>query len=152
MAGKYWLDVYTEESWKEHLNNLKNGVNVVGFKKSFHKKAKNIQIGDYFIAYVKGVSKFVGVSKITSTAWEGAGRIHVDDPYPIRFSIENVYRLELDKGIPIKDLKEKLSIFENIGAKNWGFLVIRSMFEYNTKDATTIIKAIEKAAPKPYDK
>jgi predicted RNA-binding protein len=61
MARKYWLDLFTGETWEEFLN---NSAKVSGFRERRKKIAQTIDPGDYLICYMTGISRFIGVLEV----------------------------------------------------------------------------------------
>jgi hypothetical protein len=54
MAGNYWLDLFTYETWKEFLA---AGAKISGFSENRFKTALNIKPGDIFLCYLTGISR-----------------------------------------------------------------------------------------------
>ena len=63
MSEKYWLDLFTGQTWEEFLA---NGANVSGFRKTRINMARKIHPGDLLLCYVTGISRFIGILKVKS--------------------------------------------------------------------------------------
>ena len=61
MSEKYWLDLFTGQTWEEFLT---NGATVSGFRETREKMARKIKPGDFLLCYVTGISRFIGVLKV----------------------------------------------------------------------------------------
>jgi hypothetical protein len=64
MAGRnYWLDLFTAVTWQEFLQ---AGGKVSGFRESRWSTLQKIKPGDYFLCYVTGISRWIGLLEVTS--------------------------------------------------------------------------------------
>jgi len=116
MNGRnYWLDLFTGKTWEEFL---KAGAKVSGFRKRKHNLAKKIQIGDYLICYLTGISRLVGVLEVKSKCYIDETPIWSDQAFPVRFDVSLVHRLDPLTSIPVKSLGEKLSIFQSLKSRH----------------------------------
>jgi predicted RNA-binding protein len=150
MAREYWSDVFTGKTWEEFL---KNGANVSGFRERSDNVAKRIHPGDYFICYLTGLSRFVGVLEVLSDSYFDETPIWEDQLFPVRFKVRVVYELNAKTAIPIHDLKDKLSIFGKLKTPaRWSGFFRRSPTKFNPKDAEVIIEAIKDAIAKPVER
>lgn len=105
----YWLDLFTGKTWEEFL---KSGATISGFRKHREKVSQNIKPGDYFICYLTGLSRFIGVLEVTSNYFIDDTPIWKDEVFPVRFNVKLIYQLEPGSAIPILNLKDKLSILK----------------------------------------
>lgn len=155
MGRKYWLDLFTGKTWEEFL---KNGANVSGFREGRKKVAEKIQIGDYLICYVIGISRLIGVLQTESEYYfDDKNRIWEDASFPIRFRVKPIYTLDAKNAVPIELLMDNLSLFRTLNSrKAWGGFVRGSPREFDPHDAQVIIQFIEDAQKQPvkreYDK
>jgi len=69
MTRNYWLDLFTGKTWEEFK---KHGAKVSGFRKTRHRRAKDIRPGDYLICYLTGLSRFIGVLEVKSECYTGS--------------------------------------------------------------------------------
>lgn len=82
---KYWLDLFTGKTWEEFL---RNGAKVSGFREGRKKVAQRIQVGDYLICYLTGISKIVGVLEVMSDCYVDESPLWEDAVFPIRFKVK----------------------------------------------------------------
>jgi predicted RNA-binding protein len=74
MSRKYWLDLFTGITWEEFLE---HGANISGFRESRKKVARRVSPGDYFLCYLTGISRFVGMLEVKSKCYFDTTRIWV---------------------------------------------------------------------------
>jgi hypothetical protein len=94
----YWLDLFSHKTWTEFL---KAGGAVTGFRESRWRTAQRISPGDYFLCYLTGVSRWVGLLEVTGKAFHDDSPIWADDPFPVRLPVKLVVSLEPDAAVPI---------------------------------------------------
>ena len=150
MAIGYWSDVFTGKTWEEFL---KNGANVSGFRESSDNIAKKIRPGDYFICYLTGLSRFVGVLEVLSDSYFDETPIWEDQIFPVRFKVRVVYKLNAKTAVPIHDLNDRLSIFRKLKTPaRWSGFFRRSPTKFNPRDAEVIVEAIKDAIDTPVER
>lgn len=147
MAEKYWLDLFTGQTWEEFLE---NGATVSGFREYRQRMAEKIQPGDYFICYLTGISRFIGLLKVKSKFYKDEKPIWKNEIFPIRFDVELLVKLNPKNAIPVLNLRDQLSIFDSIKlGRQWSGFFRGSPTEFKTNDAKIIIRAIEEASRNP---
>jgi len=147
MNRKYWLDLFTGKTWDEFL---KAGANISGFRARRKRIASKIHPGDYFLCYLTGISRFIGSIEVKSDSFIDNTPIWEDEEFPVRFKVELIHKLTPETAIPVLDLKDKLSIFENLKSKNaWTGFFRGSPAEFNIKDGEIILEAIKEAEAHP---
>lgn len=147
MERKYWLDLFTGKTWEEFL---RNGANVSGFRASRRKLAKKIRPGDYFMCYLTGISRFIGILEVKSESYFDHTTIWEDDDFPVRFKVELVYRLNPETAVPVLSLKDKLSIFHGLRSPNaWSGFFRGSPAKFDLHDGEIITEAIKDAVGNP---
>jgi len=152
MSRKYWLDLFTGKTWEEFLA---SGAKVSGFRVHRSGIAKKIQPGDYFICYLTGISRFVGVIEVMSKSYfDDKTRIWKDELFPVRFEVKLIQSLAPRTAVPVTTLKDKLSIFRGLkNAKNWsGFFRGSPNLFQEEKDGEIIVEALNEAARKPVER
>jgi predicted RNA-binding protein len=147
MSRKYWLDLFTGKTWEEFL---KAGAKVSGFREGRKKFAEKIQIGDYLICYVTGISRLISVLEVKSECYfDDENRIWEDSSFPIRFKVKPVYILNPENAVPI-DLTIDNPSFRTLNSrKAWGGFVRGSPREFDSQDAQAILELIEDAKNHP---
>lgn len=148
MTRKYWLDLFTGETWEEFLN---NGANVSGFRETRKKIAQTINPGDYLICYLTGISRFVGVLEVKSKCYVDKKPIWKGELFPYRFKVELIHKLNPKTAVPIQELKDKLSI-QGLKARNWSGFFRGSPAEFKPMDGEIIAQAIKDAINNPLER
>lgn len=150
MSRRYWLDLFTGKTWEEFL---KYGATISGFRESRRKYSKKIKSGDYFICYLTGISRFIGVLEVLSESYFDKTKIWEDEDFPVRFKVKLIYKLDPKTAIPVLSLKSKLSLFKGLKSpKAWSGFFRGSPTEFNSKDGQIIISAIEDAIRNPIER
>jgi predicted RNA-binding protein len=148
MARRYWLDLFTGETWEEFLN---NGANVSGFRERRKKIAQTIEPGDYLICYITGISRFVGVLEVKSKCYIDKKPIWKNELFPYRFDVELIYKLDPKTGLPVHELKDKLSI-PGLKTKNWSGFFRGSPTEFRPEDGQIILQTIRDTINNPIER
>jgi len=150
MKKKYWLDLFTGKTWDEFL---RNGAKVSGFRESRRKVAEKIQPGDYFICYITGISRLIGILEVLSESFYDKTPLWEDEDFPIRFNVKLIYKLEPKTAIPVHSFKDKLTIFKNLKSPNaWSGFFRGSPAEFNPKDGEIIFSTIKNAINNPVER
>jgi len=143
----YWLDLFTGTTWDEFR---KAGANISGFRQSRHNIASKINPGDFFICYLTGVMRWVGVLEVvsptndTSTIWK-------DADFPVRFAVRPLVLLDAEQGIPMNELEGRVDFFEGVQDKGKfkGFLRGSPSLFKCQEDGRLIHDLLQKAAKQP---
>lgn len=146
----YWLDLFTGKTWEEFL---KSGGQISGFRQRKHNLSKKIQIGDFLICYLTGISRFIAVLEVKSKCFIDDTPIWEDQSFPVRFKVDVIHKLEPSTAIPVKDLSEKISIFQNLKSPHaWTGFFRGSPNKFKKKDGEIITKEIIQAIGNPVEK
>jgi predicted RNA-binding protein len=144
---KYWLDLFSGTTWKEYID---SGANISGFKKSRWPILQKIQIGDYLICYLTGVSRFIGVFEVVSEAFLDDSIIWKDNTFPARCKVKPVVMLTPETAIPVFELRNKLSFFENLTSPHaWTGHFRGSPALWKSNDGQAVVEAIIAAKDNP---
>jgi predicted RNA-binding protein len=148
MAGRnYWLDLFTAVTWQEFLE---AGGKVSGFRESRWSTLQKVKPGDYFLCYVTGISRWIGVLEVTSEAFRDTTTVWKDESFPCRVKVKAVAKLTPETGVPVKDMKEQLSVFQTTGgALAWTGHFRGSPTKWKTADGEAVVKAVLQAAESP---
>ena len=150
MSRKYWLNLFTGKTWEEFL---KNGANVSGFREQRRKAAAKVHPGDYLICYLTGVSRLIGVLEVKSELYFDKTPIWEWADYPCRLKVELIHQLEPKTGIPILDLRDKLSLFQGLKSRNaWSGFFRGSPARFNPSDGEIIVEAIKDTIANPIER
>jgi hypothetical protein len=111
MTTSYWLDLFTFETWKEFLG---AGGNVSGFRENRWKVVQKIKPGDILLCYLTGVSRWIGTLEVTGPGFKDSAPIWKAADFPARVPVRVIAKLEPLHGLPVAEMKDKLSIFHNL--------------------------------------
>lgn len=149
MAGRsYWLDLFTHKTWQEFLA---AGATVSGFREGRWSIAQQLQVGDYLLCYLTGLSRFVGILEVVSPAYNDPEKsVWSDETFPCRVKVKLLYSLEPATGVPISLLKDVLSIFSKYPHPNsWTGAVRSSPARWSVADGEAVTAAIKEAMANP---
>lgn len=148
MERKYWLDLFTGKTWSEFL---KAGGKVSGFRERRRKTAEKIKPGDYFICYLTGLSRIIGILEVKSEIYMDHTPIWEDTSFPCRFKTNILFKLEPETAIPIKEFENKLSIFKNLRTPHsWtGFFRGSPALFKNKEDGEIIVEMVKETLRNP---
>ena len=143
----YWLDLFTGTTWDEFT---KAGGQISGFRKSRWKSAQKIKPGDYLLCYLTGVSRFIGILEVTSEVFLDNSPIWKDEDFPARFNVKIVIELTPETAIPVLELKDKLSCFENLKSPHaWTGKFRGSPTKWKRSDGEAVKEALHEAKQHP---
>jgi predicted RNA-binding protein len=143
----YWLDLFTGATWQEFLD---AGATVSGNRERRWKTVQQIKPGDYLLCYLTGVSRFIGVLEVTSEPYWDETPIWKDEVFPCRVKVEVIAALTPETAVPIFDLKEQLTIFQNLKSPAaWTGHVRGSPARWKPSDGEAVVYAVMEAAENP---
>ena len=143
----YWLDLWTGTSWQEFLT---AGGNVSGFRESRWRSIQKIEPGDYLLCYLTGLMRFIGVLEVTSKPYKDETPIWSYAAFPCRVDVRVVIKLTPETAVPIKDLRNELSIFRNLKSpKAWTGKIRGSPVRWSQADGEIIVNSLQKAESNP---
>lgn len=143
----YWLDLFTGATWQEFLE---AGADVSGFRESRWNTVQQIKSGDYLICYLTGISRWIGVLEVVSEAFQDNTPIWKDEIFPCRVRVKLLVGLTPETAVPIFELRDQLSIFENASSEvSWTGHVRGSPTKWKVADAEVVVKAVQEAQRNP---
>lgn len=146
----YWLDLFTPQTWDEFQ---KSGGSVSGFRDSRWSTAQQIEVGDYLLCYLTGVSRWVGLLEVTSKAFKDETRIWKDEIFPCRLKVKTLAALTPETGIPVKEMRDQLSAFKSVKdnpySLAWTGKFRGSPAKWNAADGEAVVAAITDAKNNP---
>ncbi len=146
----YWLDLFTGTTWTEFKN---AGSKISGFRESRWKTAQKIKIGDYFLCYITGISRFIGILEVTSKAFKDSSPLWSDEDFPCRLGVKPVIELTFETAVPVHDLKDELSCFQNLKNPHaWTGAFRGSPAKWDTSDGEAVYNALLEAKQNPTKK
>jgi len=146
-ARNYWLDLFTPVTWTEFLH---AGGEVSGFRESKWATLQRVKPGDYLLCYLTGVSRWVGLLEVKSAPFRGTEPIWKDETFPSRVRVKVIAKLTPETGIPVKEMRDQLSVFKTPGgALAWTGRFRGSPTKWTASDGEAVVKAILQAVESP---
>ena len=142
----YFLNLFTPETWSAFQE---HGAGVSGFRKSQRRTAReNIKPGDIFVCYLVRVSRWCGVLRIVTDAYDDETPIFGNpDPYVVRFKVEPLTLLDPERSIPVQDdeIWNTLSITKDRkkGSQGWAMVFASSLRRINDSDGDFLVSRME---------
>ncbi len=148
MASRtYWLDLFSGTTWKEFLE---AGGEISGFRQSRWATVQKFKPGDYLLCYLTGVSRFIGILEVTSKPFHDEAPIWSDTVFPARVEVKPIITLTPETAVPIHELRDKLSIFENLKSPHaWTGKLRGSPSKWKAADGEAILQALREAEQNP---
>lgn len=143
----YWLDLFTGETWKEYRD---AGAKVSGFRQRRRRTCDRVKPGDYFLAYLTGVMRWVGILRVVGPS-KDQRRIWAADDFPVRFDVEPLVVLDPEYGVPMEKLEGKLEFYEGPQdrGKFKGFLRGSPSLFKGPADGALLVRLLEEAQRNP---
>jgi predicted RNA-binding protein len=146
----YWLDLFTGTTWQEFQD---AGGKVSGFRERRWKTVQRIKPGDYLLCYLTGVSRFIAVLEVTSKPYKDPTPIWKDTVFPCRMKVAPVVVLTPETAVPIHDLRDELSIFQNMTTPHaWTGRLRGSPAKWAQSDGEAILRALQEAEANPIER
>lgn len=147
-SRNYWLNLFTWKTWQEFIA---AGGNISGFRETRWNMVNKIKPGDYFLCYLVGVSRFIGILEITSNGFKDNSKIWDDEIFPCRLKVKVIESLTPETAVPIKEIRDQLSIFKDLTRPNaWRGHLRGSPAKWKVSDGETVVRAILAAKEKPF--
>jgi hypothetical protein len=152
----YFIDLFSPETTKAFE---KSGKDVSGFRISRKTYVENQSIGpgDKFICYVTRLQRFVGVLEIKSRHFIDETPIFTEegDPFILRFKVEPLVWLPLNKAIPVREdfVWNTLSFTKTLdrNSNRWTYMVFSSPRLWPKKDCEFLEKILKEQSVKLVD-
>src|SRR5215467_6143299 len=139
----YWLDLFTGATWEEFLD---AGAKVTGFRESRWKIIQKIKSGDYFLCYLTGVSRFIGILEVVSEPYKDSSPIWKDEEFPCRIKVKPVVILGPETAVPVQDLRDSLSMFQDMSSPiAWTGHFRGSPAKWKNSDGEIVLAALMEA-------
>src|SRR4051794_39264515 len=107
----YWLDLFTAKTWQEFLD---AGGRVSGFSDARWVTVQRILPGARLLCYLTGISRFVGLLKVTGKAFRDNRPIWSSAEFPSRLEVEVELALTPTTAVPVLGLRNELTVFQNL--------------------------------------
>lgn len=137
----YWLSIFSVTTWQEFLD---HGAGVAGFPETRWSLVQRIKQGDYLLCYLTKVSRWIAVLEVISEPFIDNTKIWKDRAYPCRVAVKPVVSLTFDTGVPVLELKDKLTVFQNLSRPDrWGGTLFQtSPYQWPEQDGQTVLNAV----------
>lgn len=146
-SPRYWLNLFTGTTWDEFID---AGATVSGFREGRWTTVKKVRPGDRLICYLTGVSRFIGMFEVTSEPYRDDTPIWSDEDFPCRMKVRPLVALKPETAVPIHDLRDQLSIFENLSSPHaWTGRLRGSPAKWKAADGEAIYAALKEAEKHP---
>jgi len=143
----YWLDLFSHSTWQQFHE---AGANVSGFRERRWKTVQKIRPGDYFLCYLTGVSRWIGLLEVTSEPFFDQSPIWGEDAFPARVKVKPLIALTPETAVPVFDLRDQLSAFQNLANPNaWTGHFRGSPAKWKTSDGEAVVTALQAAQASP---
>jgi predicted RNA-binding protein len=143
----YWLDLFTGTTWQEFID---AGSHVSGFRESRWSTVQKIKPGDYLLCYLTGVSRFIGILEVTSKPYKDDARIWEHNTFPCRMQVKPVVMLTPETAVPIQELRDNLSIFQDLKSPHaWTGHLRGSPSRWKAADGEIVLAALSQAQANP---
>jgi predicted RNA-binding protein len=143
----YWLDLFTGVTWQEFKA---AGGEVSGFRESRWNTIQKIKPGDYFLCYLTGVSRFIGILEVLDKPFKDKSPIWKDEDFPCRLKVKIIAELTPETAVPVFDLRNRLSFFQNLTSPHaWTGHFRGSPVKWEQADGESVITAIQQAKTNP---
>lgn len=146
----YWLDLFSGTTWQEFLD---AGANVSGFREGRWKTLQQMKVGDYLLCYLTGVSRWIGLLEVLSEAYRDETPIWSGATFPCRIRVKPVVTLTSETAVPIFDLQDQLSIFQNLSSPfAWTGHLRGSPTRWKPADGEVVVNALLEAQRNPINR
>ena len=142
----YWLGLFTGTTWDEFKE---AGSSVSGFRESRWATVQKIKPGDYLLCYLTGVSRFIGVLEVVSKTYKSDTVIWKDELFPCRIDVKPIVSLTPDTALPVLDMLDSLSFYQNAHSKIWTGPFRCSPSKWNANDGKIVYDALLSASANP---
>jgi hypothetical protein len=150
MTRTYWLDLFTIETWQEFQD---HGSDVSGFSEARWPTVQKMKPGDYLLCYLTRISRWVGVLEVVGQPFVDEQPIWTSAVYPSRVPVRTVLTLAPEHGVPVLDMRDELTVFENLGNPNqWSGPFRGSPGKWKAADGDAVVRALEDAEASPVER
>ena len=151
MTPSYWLNLFSHETWKEFLD---AGAAVSGFRKKRWRTVQTMKPGDILLCYLTGLGRWIGLLEVVGPPFkDNTPKIWKADDFPARVPVKLIVKLDPLHGVPVIEMKDKLSIFHDLKNPHaWTGHVRGSPQKWAQKDGEAIIAAVKDADAHPVER
>ncbi len=98
----YWLAVFNPSTWRTFLE---QGAQVVGFRETHWARLQTVAEGDYLLAYLTGLSRWIGLLAVTGPAYFDTTPLWSETPLPARLPVKPAVLLAPETAVPLAELR-----------------------------------------------
>ena len=150
MEPIYWLNLFTHQTWQEFLA---AGAKVSGFRENRWNTVQSMKPGDILLCYLTGVSRWIGLLEVTGPAFKDREPIWSANEFPARIPVKLLAQLEPLTGVPVFEMKDKLSIFQNLKSPHaWTGRFRGSPYKWTPEDGRAVVAAVREALADPVER
>ncbi len=124
------------------------GGEVMGFTEKKWTAATRLEIGDQILCYLTKVSAFVATLRVTGPAYKDSTPIWSDGVFPVRVPVAIEIERSLTEAVPIRSLKNELSIFKGKREAGWTVYVRSSPRRWTEGDASAVVRSLRDSSQK----
>ena len=157
MSKNYWYHPFKGKAWQEfHEQEVHEGdAPVTGFPDSRWKRVeREMQIGDYLLCYFVGKSSkkscWIGVLEVVAAPFYVSGepfpekdKIWSNVEFPSRVAVKVLISLSPETGVPMSQMRDRLSIFNGSNPRSWIGHVADNPSLWSEADGKVILAALE---------
>jgi hypothetical protein len=119
---------------------------VTGFSERLWKVVQKIEPGDYFLCYLTGVSRWVGLLEVTSEPFFSEEPIWSSRVFPSRVRVHVILSVPPEHGVPVQAMREELTVFQGLKAPNrWQAPFRTSPTKWAAADGEAVTRALQRA-------
>ncbi len=103
------------------------------------------------LCYLTGLSRFIGILEVIGEPFKGiTEKIWKDEDFPCRLKVKPVVALTPETGVPVLELRDKLSFFQNLtNAHAWTGHFRSSPTKWTTSEGEAIVHVLLQAKENP---
>jgi hypothetical protein len=96
------------------------------------------------------VSRFIGILEVTDKPFKDKTPIWKDEDFPCRLKVKVIAELTPETAVPVFDLRDKLSFFQNLSSPHaWTGRFRGSPVKWEQSDGESVVAAIQQAQSNP---
>lgn len=148
MGKNYWFHSFKNTAWQEFHE--RGNARVTGFPNSRWAIVQRIQIGDCLLCYQAGDSCWIGALEVVSVPFyvkdeplSKKDKIWHDVEFRSRVAVKVLISLSPETGVPIAQLKDRLSIFRSSNPNSWKGHLLDNPRLWSEADGKIILAALE---------
>ncbi|MDP5185052.1 EVE domain-containing protein [Blastococcus sp. BMG 814] len=150
VSRTYWLDLFTVDTWQEFRD---HGASVSGFSEARMATVQRMKAGDYLLCYLTRVSRWVGILEVTGEPYFDESPIWASEVFPSRVPVKVVLAVDAEFGVPVLDMRDELSVFENLSNPNmWSGPFRGSPAKWKPADGEAVVRALQRAVDHPIER